>query len=214
MRLAIFDLDGTVTRRDTLAPFLSAYARAHPARLPRFAAAVPAALRFLVDHDRGRFKGSLIHAVMAGATRADVDTTAAAFVVQLLRHGVHGAALQALERHRQAGDHCVLLSASTDLYVPRVGTALGFDEVLCTEVRWQADRLDGHLASANRRGEEKRRCLEQLRARLAPERTTAYGNARSDLAHLALADEAFLVNGGVTARAQARALGIHCVRWR
>ena len=33
---------------------------------------------------------------------------------------------------RAMGDHLVLLSASTDLYVPAIGAALGFDEVICT----------------------------------------------------------------------------------
>ena len=33
--LAIFDLDGTLTWRDTLVPFLAAYLRAHPRRLAR-----------------------------------------------------------------------------------------------------------------------------------------------------------------------------------
>ena len=41
-RLAVFDLDGTITRHDTLVPYLMGYGRRHPAglwrlwRLPRW----------------------------------------------------------------------------------------------------------------------------------------------------------------------------------
>ena len=73
------------------------------------------------------------------------------------------AALAALEAHRAAGDHLVLLSASPDLYVPLIGRLLGFERTLCTELRWRGDRLDGALRTPNRRGEEKLRCLEALR---------------------------------------------------
>ena len=34
-RLAVFDLDGTITRRDTLVPYLIGYARRHPSGLWR-----------------------------------------------------------------------------------------------------------------------------------------------------------------------------------
>jgi phosphatidylglycerophosphatase C len=218
MRLAIFDLDGTITRRDTLLPFLWCYARGHLGRLPRVILALPAALRFLIDRDRGRFKGTLIHAVMGGATVAQVEAVADAFVPQLLRHGVHSEALRALQRHRSEGARCVLLSASTDLYVPRLGAALGFDQVVCTPVRWLGNRLDGHLAGPNRRGEEKRRCVAELLAHWRPEYSTAYGNAASDLAHMSLVDEAFLVNGSPAARRRAQAsrpvhTRMHCISW-
>jgi len=218
MRLAVFDLDGTLTRRDTLLPFLCSYARRHAARLPRAAVAVPAALRFLLDRDRGRLKGTLIHGLMGGATRAQVEAVVAAFLSHLLQNGMHADGLRALQQHRSRGDRCVLLSASTDLYVPRIAAALGFDEVICTPVRWRGDQLDGRLAGANRRGEEKRRCVVELLARWRPEHSTAYGNAASDLAHMVLFDEAFLVNGSVRARRRAQARRaergpIHCVDW-
>jgi HAD superfamily hydrolase (TIGR01490 family) len=218
MRLAIFDLDGTITRRDTLVPYLWSYARHHLHRLPRVAVVLPAALRLLADRDRGRFKGTLIHAVMGGATLAQVEAATQLFVPQLLRDGLHPDALRALQRHQAAGDRRILLSASTDLYVPRLGAALGFDQVICTAVRWHGKRLDGHLAGPNRRGEEKRRCVAELLAHWRPEYSTAYGNAASDLAHMRLTDEAFLVNGNAAARRQARSsipprTRMHCVDW-
>jgi phosphoserine phosphatase len=100
------------------------------------------------------------------------------------------------------------MSASTDLYVPAFGAALGFDEVICTGVQWDGDRLDGHLTTANRRGKEKTRCFEALRAAHPGLTTAAYGNAGSDLEHMCLADHPLLVNASASARGEAKRLGI------
>jgi phosphatidylglycerophosphatase C len=154
-----------------------------------------ASLRFLIDRDRGALKGALIHAALGGSTRQGLSPWTQRFVAQLTGSGLYAEALQAIAAHRRRGDRLLLMSASPDLYVPSIAQALGFDEVICTEVRWRADgRLDGRLASANRRGEEKRRCLATLIARDAPGRVVAYGDSGSDLPHMLLAQQAFMVN--------------------
>ncbi len=114
-----------------------------------------------------------------------------------------------VKAHREAGDHLVLMSASTDLYVPQIGAALGFDEVICTGVAFDAaGTLQGTLTTPNRRGSEKARCFEQLRQRHPGLETVAYGNAGTDLAHLLLADQPRLVNASRATLRQARALGV------
>ena len=80
-------------------------------------------------------------------------------------------------------------------------------------MRWNGERLDGHLSTPNRRGEEKRVVVSALLARLAPTRSAAYGNAASDLAHLVLVDAPLLVNGNAGARRQALALGVPVAEW-
>ncbi len=107
----------------------------------------------------------------------------------------------------------MLLSASTDLYVPRLGDALGFAEVICTGLVWDGERLDGHLATPNRRGEEKVRCLEQLRARHPGVPFAAYGNAASDIPHLRMVERPLLINGNREARELAARAGIPRARW-
>ncbi|MGH8206857.1 MAG: HAD-IB family phosphatase [Steroidobacteraceae bacterium] len=179
--LAVFDLDGTITRADTLAPFVLGYLWRTPRRLAGLLRALPAAARFVFDRDRGAFKGALIHATLGGLTRAQLGHWSGRFVARLLQHGVYHQALQAIDAHRLRGDRLVLMSASTDLYVPLIAQALGFHEVICTQVRWNGDgRLDGHLASANCRDMEKRRQLLALIERLAPRKVYTYWNSSAD----------------------------------
>ncbi len=73
MQLAIFDLDGTITRHDTLVPYVFGYLRGHPWRFPRLLAVLPALLRFAMDRDRGELKSALIRRVLGNVTRSLID---------------------------------------------------------------------------------------------------------------------------------------------
>lgn len=217
--VALFDLDGTLTWHDTLVGFLSGYVCHHPAHWLGLWRVPPAVIGYLVFHrDRGLLKSRLIRIAMGGDSRPTIDAWAERFVAGLKSRGIfRPAALAVLEAHRAAGDHLVLLSASPDLYVPRIGRLLGFDRTLCTEVQWQNDRpdarLDGALRTRNRYGEEKSHCLAWLRTQYPGLSVTAYGNSGSDLAHLRLTDRPLLVNANKTARRAATALGIPTADW-
>jgi len=217
--IAIFDLDGTLTWSDTLLPYLAGYALGHPSRL-RILWRLPTAIAgYLGSPDRGLLKSRAIRAVMGGDRRSTVEAWTAAFVGSLKRRRVfRPEALAAVEAHRAAGSHLVLLSASPDLYVPAIGRLLGFERTLCTEVEWrhgvsEEDRLDGALRTPNRRDEEKSRCLAWLRTEHPGLPVVAYGNSRSDIPHLREADRALLVNGSARARRAAAAAGIPVADW-
>jgi len=213
--VAVFDLDGTLSWRDTLSPFLTSFLRRHPWRMLRLWRLPFALLSFVMrDRDRGLLKSRVIRMVVGGATRSVVDAYAARFVDALeRRHRLRLAALAMLEAHRAAGDHLVLLSASPDLYVPRIGNSLGFERTLCTELEWEGERLVGTLKTANRRGIEKLHCLTWLRTQYPGLPIVAYGNSASDLDHMRRADRALLVNGNAAARAAAARSGIPTSNW-
>jgi phosphatidylglycerophosphatase C len=213
--VAVFDLDGTLSWRDTLLPFLTSFLRRHPWRMLRLWRLPFASLSFVVgNRDRGLLKSRVIQIVMGGASRSVVDADAAGFVDALKRrHRLRPAALAMLEAHRAAGDHLVLLSASPDLYVPRIGDSLGFERTLCTELEWEGERLVGTLKTANRRGIEKLHCLTWLRTQYPGLPIVAYGNSASDLDHMRRADRALLVNGNAAARGAAARSGIPTSNW-
>jgi phosphatidylglycerophosphatase C len=175
---------------------------------------LPALLRFARDRDRGELKAAFIRAAFGGCSRAVLDAWTARFVPRLIGHGVWPDARACIAGHRGRGDLLALMSASVDLYVPAIAHALGFDEVLCTPLRWVGDTLDGALAGPNCRGAEKARALKELRGRHPGLEVTAYGNAASDLGHLCVADRGVLVNGSPRTRRTAEGLGLTCLTWR
>jgi HAD superfamily phosphoserine phosphatase-like hydrolase len=175
---------------------------------------LPALGRFVQSRDPGDLKARLIHAALGGAQRAQIDALNVEFLPKLLSSGVYADALTAIGFHRQAGHHLILMSASVDLYVPEIGSALQFNETLCTQVRWNGSRLDGALVGVNCRGEEKRRLLLQTRMANPGCTIFAYGNSAPDLPHLREADHGVLVNAPATLRRRAQSDGIECRLWR
>ena len=214
--LVVFDLDGTITRRDTLLPYAWRFTVTRkPWRLPLFLGVLPSVLRFLLRlSDEGQVKAAFIRCALGGSTRAQIEDFTASFVPRLLGQGLFAEAVRRIAAHRTAGDHLVLMSASADLYVPEIARQLGFAEAICTGVRWEGDRLEGSLTTPNRKGPEKVRCFLALRERHPGLTSVAYGNAAADLPQLRLANRGILVNGSASARAQASALGVVCVEWR
>jgi phosphatidylglycerophosphatase C len=213
--IAVFDLDGTLTRHDTLWPYVHGFLHRHPWRAPGALRALPALLRFAASHgDRGTLKAAFIRGTLGGCTRSELAAWTQRFVPRLITHGLWQDARACLEQRRARGDWLVLMSASVDLYVPAIGAALGFAEVLCTPLQWRGERLDGALAGANLRGAAKARAIKELRERHPGLAVTAYGNAASDLGHLCLADHGVLVNGSRRARQAAAHLGLACQSWR
>lgn len=213
MSIAIFDLDGTITRHDTLFPLVLRWLARRPWQLARLLLVLPAALRFVFDRDRAALKQTLLRATMRGAARGALAEFSRGFVRGKIASGSFHDALSTVRRHREAGHHLVLMSASVDFYVPEFARQLEFDQVISTEVRWNGDRLDGTLTSPNRRGEEKAHCLRALLATRPDEDTYAYGNSASDLPHLKLVRHGMLVNGSLAARREAAELGVACVDW-
>jgi phosphatidylglycerophosphatase C len=211
----VFDLDGTITRHDTLMPYVIGFLAGHPRGWLGVPCVLPSLLGFaLGTSDQGALKSSFIRATLGGRSRSEIEAWTAQYVKDLLPRGVFADALERIEHHRATGDTLVLLSASTDLYVPQLARALGFAQSICTGVEWQGERLVGRLTTANRRGEEKVRCLQQLRAQYPGSLVSAYGNAAEDVPHLAQADRPTLVNGSARARALAAAQGVPCATWR
>jgi len=214
MPIAIFDLDGTITHRDTLFPLvLRQLAKPNPWRLWRLLKVLPATVRYVFDRDRAALKQSLLRSTLRGTPRAELQAAAQVFVTETIAHRCFADALATIRRHHDAGHHMVLMSASVDFYVPEFGRQLGFDQVISTGVAWNGERLDGTLTTPNRRGEEKAIRLRELVAELKDGETFAYGNSASDLPHLRIARHGLLVNGSLAARREAAAMGVSTAEW-
>ncbi len=186
--VAAFDVDGTLTPRDSFLPFL---ARTAAARVPVAFGRRPITLaRALVSRDRDALK-AIACSALGGLPAAAVRERGAAYAVELQRSALRGDTLARLRRHQELDHAVVLVSASLDAYLEPFGSLLGVDAVLCTRLEVGADgRLSGSLAGRNCRGVEKAR---RLRAWLDEEvqaeaEIWAYGDSAGDDAMLALAD--------------------------
>lgn len=212
--VAIFDLDHTLARRDTYLQYLGGFLKRHPWRILRVCSLPVSAFLFLIGRlENAALKERFLHAVLGGASRREIEEWTRFFVDQLIDQGVYGDALRVIEEHRSGGHRLMLLSASPDCYVPAIGLRLGFDEVVCTVVEWEHDRITGRLLGPNMRGEEKARVLKGVRERFPGARIVAYADHSADLAMLQLADTGVLVNGTRGTRTKAEGSGLRTVNW-
>lgn len=214
LQLVFFDLDGTITRRDTLFPYVLSLVLRRPWRLPRLLAVLPVLLRFARGRaDHGELKGQFIRSGLGGLPRTVIAAHTTRWVPKLIARGVFADAMRAIAAHRSQQDHLVLMSASVDLYVPAIGAALGFTETVCSQVDWSGNRLRGTLTGANVRGQEKLLQVRRLRNQFPDARVVAYGNSMPDVPHLDSVDVAWCVNASGKLRAECERRQIRVVDW-
>jgi len=195
-RLVIFDLDNTLTRRDTLLPYLLGFLLRRPWYVFRTLHLPVAALLFwfgVIGNER--LKEIFMTAILAGTSREEIRCWSNIFIGKLFASGMRREGIEKLNQHIIAGDHTILLSASPDIYVHEIGNRLGFAQTSCTRVEWISDHLTGRLANANLHGAEKVKYLDKLREKYPNATITAYADNHSDLDLLRQVDNGILVNG-------------------
>lgn len=186
--IAAFDFDGTLTRRDTLGPFLVWLCgpRAVAAAVVRTAPGLAAAVSGLGNRDAS--KAALFARLLAGRPVDAVQRVVDRYAERVVRTALRPDTVGRLRWHQRSGHQLVIVSASPALYVEPVARRLGVPTVLATQLEVGPDgRLTGRLLGGNVRGPEKARLL---RAHLDGGWRTlyAYGDSAGDRELLAMAD--------------------------
>ncbi len=194
--IAVFDLDGTLTRGDTLLPFLR---RARGATRTAGAVLVhmPLILRALLFAGRRHAaKEAVVSHILRGQDVEALAETAESYAEEVVSRRLRHRMLDRVELHRRAGHELVMVSASPALYAGPVGRRLGFDAVLATRLEvGPAGQLTGRIDGLNCRGPEK---VARLRAWMGDRRVVlyAYGDSAGDRELLAGADVACRIRRG------------------
>lgn len=192
VRIAAFDFDGTLSRRDTLVPFL--VRTAGPARFGAIAAGLGAAgiTRRLDGRDRDAVKAAVLDGVLAGRTVQEMTALGDRYARGLVANQLRDAVLVRLREHLDRGDHVLFVSASLRFYLQPVADILGVHDVIAVEMADQDGVLTGAMRGPNVRAEQKAiRLQEWLEARgldRAACEIWAYGNSSGDHELLAMAD--------------------------
>ena len=221
-RLAIYDMDKTVTRAPTWTRFLIHYARHHA---PHRLALLPVAGLVALGHplrliDRVALK-QVTHRLMIGTRTAPgrLARAAASFAAREQRRGLFPAACARIEADRAAGYRIIVATASHHFYAEAIATRVGADAVIATEARRDRQgRVLHRLAGNNCYGAAK---LDRIEAWLKAEgiaRADAhvrfYSDHISDAPALDWADEGFVVNPNAVLAQLAAARGWGQLDWR
>jgi phosphatidylglycerophosphatase C len=180
-----FDFDGTLTVRDSFTAFLKW--RAGAGFAPRLARLAPAALAYLIHRDRGRIKADAVRMFLRGVPRERLAADALAFAEAQWAGMMRPDALTTWRAWREKPVRLLIVSASPSFVVAPFAERLGADEVIATELAYDArGEATGAFATPNCRGPEK---VVRLRARFGPEvrLEAAYGDTTGDREMLQIA---------------------------
>jgi len=184
-----FDFDGTLTRRDTILPFLRAAAGTGV-----FLRGLPAAGPTLVARAVGfrsatAAKEWLFRRYLAGRPLGEVRDAARRFARDTLPGMLRPAAIRCLDRHRSEGRRCLVVTASPEIYVMPWAASRGIEAIGSRLAVDAGGRLTGGHDGPACDGAEK---LRRLRAAVGEDVRIlhAYGDSRGDLPLLAAAENA------------------------
>ena len=151
-RVAAFDVDGTLTTRDCVVPFLRRVAGTPQLSLKLVVNArhtVPAVVR----RDRDALKEASARAAFRGRSVQDIGRHAAEFARMVRTSWLEPQTLEMLRAHQAAGDTVLLVSASFEVYLRPLGGLLAVDDVLAVRLAVGSDRtFTGDLSGPNCRG--------------------------------------------------------------
>ncbi len=212
MRIAVYDMDLTITARPTYTRWLVFWARGHaPWRLLLLPVAATAGLGYRLGLLRRARLKEIAQALLMGegAAAASVARTAQAFAATVALRP--GAALQ-IAADRAAGLEPVIATASYGFYAEAIAARVGITTVVATAVERDGERLRCRIAGENCYGAAKAAMV----AAALPDATVvrAYSDHVSDAPLFALAAEPVAVNPSRALRRLARARGWRIADWR
>jgi HAD superfamily hydrolase (TIGR01490 family) len=152
--------------------------------------------------DNTWLKTTFLRSIVGGATKIEIESRTEKFVMSLIANEIRPGAQMAIDRHRDAGDYLLLVTASFDFYVEKLASLLGFDDIIATKPEWDSqDRLTGGIDGANCYGAEKlHRVIGYIERWRQQPFTVAYTDHYSDEPLLEWADKAVVVNPEPTLR--------------
>lgn len=195
-RIVVFDLDHTITRKDTYLRFAATVLSRRPNRW-FYAAFLPLSLIpfKLGRRDNQWLKERFLKTTAGGMGRSDLEKICSKLVESILRKDVRPKALLAIKQHRRNGDYLLLASASFEFYVSEIAKALGFDDVVCTRAETsEAGLLTGRIDGLNCYGQEKLRQVVKATSWAGTEERIVYTDHHADLPLLKWADKMRVVN--------------------
>jgi HAD superfamily phosphoserine phosphatase-like hydrolase len=215
LKLSIYDMDKTITKKASWMAWLFFYARTEaPARLLLVPLMLPPSLAFLLGLTDRKGLKEATQALLMGrrVPREKVARAADAFAADFGARMELPGALAAIAADRAAGREVWLATASCRHFVESLARRWGIETVIATENRWDGDHLTNRIRGENCYEMGK---LRMILARLErrPDDVLFSSDHVSDLPVLDWADVPIAANPGRALRAVAELRGWRVCDW-
>lgn len=190
--IAVFDFDGTITKRDVLLSFVFFTLGYRKTWLKLFSLIFPLLKLLWQKPTRLQLKEFFLTNFFSGLPINILKQAGERFAVSNALHRlVRSKALHKIEWHRQRGHRCIVASASVDIYLSFWCRSVGIDDLICSRLEVIDGIVTGRLDGKNCWGKEKVVQLEQLIGKKESYVLYAYGDSNGDKELLAIADHSF-----------------------
>lgn len=188
--VAAFDFDGTLTRGDSLLPFLR-FSTGTCKFSGYLLQMTPVLSQYLFGMTSNQVaKEAVLCRFFSGVDKSRITELGALFARQKISRFLRPESIARLHWHQQQGHYCVLISASLDVYLHPWGKEMGFDAIICSHLEYDSEHfITGKLVGGNCFGLEKVKRLRELVGQ--PSVLYAYGDSRGDRELLEIADHAY-----------------------
>lgn len=195
--LAAFDVDGTLTRRDSLLPFLGEIAGRSAVRSALLGAVATTRPAFGAGVWRERVKGQLLHRILAGVPERRAQQAGRIVASRIVAANLRPDTWARLRWHRACGHRVVLVSAALAVYLRPLAVGLDAETALGTELEVDPEgRLTGRVRGGFcTRAAKPARLSTYLGEQRSELQIWAYGNSAQDQGLLRWADTPFWTQG-------------------
>lgn len=190
--IAAFDFDGTLTKSDTLIPFLRFSFGTKNTALKLFTLLPKLSLFIIGKITRQEAKELILTKFLKGMPSDQVEELGRKFAEGPLMQFVKPEGLKRFHWHKNEGHTCILVSANLSFYLNHLNSVMGFDHILASKAAIDKNNcLTGKLEGCNCYGLEKMHRLTELLGPRSRYILYAYGNSQGDKEMLASADKSF-----------------------
>ncbi len=189
--IAIFDMDGTITSRDTFLEFIE-FAKGKWKYRFGFLLIMPMVTLYqLKIFPNYKLKELVFKLFFGGADFREISELGSKFSTEVIPRICYPNALAKIEWHKQMGHKVVILTASSEIWLDKWCKSLGV-ELIGTKFEVKGGKVTGKIDGKNIHGKKKREVLQKILAQGHYKDSFGYGNSPSDEFFLELVNHRYM----------------------
>lgn len=195
-KLALFDVDYTLTSKETLMAFYGYVAKKNPKHFLHLPKALLSGLLFITGVQKEKATKEMFLTFLKEMPMDTLDTLAESFVQEEVLTFLYEDGLRKAQELKDKGYTIVLTSASPEFYILKLQKIFQADFVMGTRYHVENGRFTGKILGENNKGQEKvRRLYEVLpKETLDLKASYMYSDSMSDDPLLSLVGKPYLIN--------------------
>ncbi len=195
-RIAVFDVDYTLTSRETQVELVRFIIKKDPARIRFLPNSILAGLGNILKLKSDKAAKEQNLKILEGLTEGELQRLAMDFFNEGIRPLLYQDALKTIKRHHQDGMRIILSSASPEFYIRLFEKSALIEKAMGTRCEIRDGRFSGRILGNNNKGAEK---VARLREYLAGQpidwaNSVMYSDSLSDKPLMDLMGRAYLIN--------------------